>query len=169
MELDEPYLIVVNGPNLNRLGQRSPELYGVTTLQQVITNIEAVANPFGVTVRAFQSNHEGELIDFLQEFAADSVGIIINPGALAHYGIALRDCLEDMAKPTIEVHISNVHKRDLFRQQLVLAAVVVGQVVGLGVQGYTLAASYLLSSMMESTVESVQLLKSVVVCGDDDI
>lgn len=135
-----PYLLLVNGPNLNRLGKRDPDIYGTRTLLDVTQGVEEAAARFGVQVDSFQSNHEGELIDFLQLKGPDAIGIIINPGAFGHYSYALRDCLDDIGTSTIEVHISNVHRREPFRHQLVLSAVVSGQIVGLGTYGYTLAA-----------------------------
>lgn len=139
----KPYLIVVHGPNLNRLGVRRPDTYGRRTLPDVIAMVQTVADAYGLDVRDVQSNHEGALIDFLQQHGPEAVGILINPGAFGHYSYALRDCLEDIDRPTVEVHISNVHKRESFRHQLVLADVVLGQVVGLGTDGYRYAAEAL--------------------------
>jgi 3-dehydroquinate dehydratase-2 len=137
---------LVHGPNLNRLGQRQPHIYGSERLEDVVERVRRVCQPHGVTVRDFQSNSEGAIIDFIQAYGPEAIGIILNPGALAHYGYALRDCLEDIGRPVVEVHISNVHRRESFRQQLVLAPVAVGQIVGLGTVGYELAAKYLLQS-----------------------
>ncbi|WP_201318919.1 MULTISPECIES: type II 3-dehydroquinate dehydratase [unclassified Paenibacillus] len=145
--VEKPYLVVVNGPNLNRLGLRLPDLYGSQTLSDVIQLVRSVADTYRVEVRDIQSNHEGALIDFLQEHGPGAMGIIINPGALGHYGVALRDCLEDIKRPTIEVHITNVHKRETFRHHLVLSAVVTGQIVGLGVDVYRYAAEALCNRM----------------------
>jgi 3-dehydroquinate dehydratase II len=144
MGTDQPYLLLLNGPNLNRLGVREPSVYGTDTLQDVVTRVETAAAAYGVLVQSFQSNAEGDLIDFLQAYGSDALGIIVNPGALAHYGYSLRDCLADLQRPTVEVHISNVHRRESFRHQLVLAPVVTGQIVGLGTYGYELAVHYLL-------------------------
>jgi 3-dehydroquinate dehydratase II len=144
-------VLLVNGPNLNRLGIRNPEVYGRVTLVEVCDRVRAKLQPHGLKVLACQSNHEGVLIDFLQDNGTDCVGIIINPGALGHYGYALRDCLEDLNRPTIEVHISNVHSREPFRHTLVLSPVVSGQIVGLGVAGYELAADYLCKTMSQLT------------------
>lgn len=138
-----PQVLLLNGPNLNRLGQREPHIYGTTTLSDVENRVRAIVERHGLHLVSKQSNHEGDLVDILQEEAPDSVGAIINPGALAHYGYALRDAVVDAAIPVIEVHISNVHKREPFRHHLVLADVVVGQIVGLGIQGYLLAAEFL--------------------------
>lgn len=141
--MTNPYLLVVHGPNLNRLGVRKPETYGTKTLADIISQAQERAGRYGVTVKDKQSNHEGDLIDFLQEHGPNALGIIVNPGAFGHYSYALRDCLEDIARPTIEVHISNVHKREPFRHQLVLSDVVLGQVVGLGTEGYGFAVEAL--------------------------
>lgn len=139
-----PYILLLNGPNLNRLGVRKPEIYGSTRLSDVIASVRSFSESVGVDLLDFQSNTEGALVDFLQEKGPEALGIIVNPGALAHYGLSLRDCLEDLSRPTVEVHISNVHRREAFRQKLVLADVVDGQVVGLGTYGYELAARFLL-------------------------
>ncbi|MCL6516183.1 type II 3-dehydroquinate dehydratase [Alicyclobacillus sp.] len=139
-----PYLLVVNGPNLNRLGVRQPQVYGTETLASVVARVREVASAEGVDVLDFQSNHEGALIDFLQQHGPSSVGVVLNPGALGHYGWALRDCVADLGRPVVEVHISNVHRREPFRHQLVLAPVVAGQVVGMGTTGYVWAARHLL-------------------------
>lgn len=147
--LDKPYLIIVNGPNLNRLGLRVPELYGNKTLTDVINLVRSVADTYGFDVLDIQSNYEGELIDFLQEHGPKASGIIINPGAFGHYCIALRDCLEDISRPTIEVHITNIHKREAFRHHLVLSAAVTGQIVGLGVDVYRYAAEALCNRAMQ--------------------
>lgn len=147
--LEKPYLILMNGPNLNRLGLRVPELYGNKTLPDVVDLVRSVAAPYGVEVRDFQSNFEGGLIDFLQQNGPGAIGIVINPGAFGHYSIALRDCLEDIKRPTIEVHITNVHKRETFRHHLVLSAVVDGQVVGLGIDVYRYAAEAICWSWKE--------------------
>ncbi|GLG00952.1 3-dehydroquinate dehydratase [Alicyclobacillus hesperidum subsp. aegles] len=137
--MTEPYLLLVNGPNLNRLGVRKPETYGSRTLADVVQMVRDTAASYGYGVVDKQSNHEGELIDFLQSYGPNAHGIIINPGAFGHYSYALRDCLEDIDRPTIEVHISNVHRREAFRHHLVLSDVVRGQVVGLGTEGYRYA------------------------------
>ncbi len=148
-----PYLLLINGPNLNRLGVREPGIYGTESLTDVERSVRTVAADYGVEVVAFQSNHEGKLVDIIQEHGPASRGIIINPGALAHYGYSLRDCLADIDRPTIEVHISNVHRREAFRQNLVLSEVVRGQIVGLGTLGYKLAALYLLQTKLMDTAE----------------
>ncbi|QSO53321.1 type II 3-dehydroquinate dehydratase [Alicyclobacillus curvatus] len=152
----QPTLLLVNGPNLNRLGHREPAIYGRETLSDVVNRIRQTAGQQGVSVLDMQSNSEGALIDFLQEHARVASGIILNPGAFAHYSYALRDCLADVRSycPIVEVHISNVHQREVFRHESVLAAVVTGQIVGLGTSGYDLAANYLLSAMVHGKSEN---------------
>lgn len=137
-------ILVLHGPNLNMLGQRQPEIYGRTTLAEIDGALRARAEQDGATLLAFQSNHEGALIDFLQAEALDAAGIIINPGALTHYGLALRDALASLQAPIVEVHLSNVYKREPFRHTSVVAPVAAGQIAGLGWRGYLLALEWLL-------------------------
>jgi len=137
-------ILLIHGPNLNMLGRREPEIYGHTTLAQIDAAVEQRASTAGATLLAFQSNHEGELIDFLQAEGWDAGGIIINPGALTHYGLALRDALASLHAPIVEVHLSNVYKREAFRHTSVIAPVAAGQIAGLGWQGYLLALEWLL-------------------------
>ena len=135
-------ILLVNGPNLNRLGRRDPAVYGRDTLADVEAAFASRAGELGAESTAFQSNGEGELIDFLQREADGADGIVINPGALTHYGYSLRDALVDTGVPVVEVHISNVHAREGFRRQSVIAPIARGQVAGLGVQGYVSALEY---------------------------
>lgn len=138
-------VVVLHGPNLNMLGQREPGIYGAETLDQInqrITELGKRLDP-PVTVHTFQSNHEGEIVDAIQQFGGASDGIIINPAAFTHYSIAVRDALAAVAKPTVEVHLSNVHAREEFRHHSLTAPVVTGQVVGLGSVGYELALRFL--------------------------
>ena len=136
--------LVLHGPNLNTLGQREPAIYGSMTLVQINEALRVRSEAAGATLHFFQSNHEGALIDFIQLEAATANGVIINPGALTHYGLALRDALANLSMPIIEVHISNVYKREPFRQTSVVAPVATGQIAGLGWRGYLLALEWLL-------------------------
>lgn len=137
-------ILVVDGPNLNLLGTRQPEIYGRTTRAEIIERLSARARELGCEIEAFQSNSEGALVDYLQQKAAAADGIILNPGALTHYGLSLRDAIEVLQVPVIEVHLSNVHAREEFRRISVTAPVCLGQVSGLGWLGYLLALEALL-------------------------
>lgn len=138
--------LVINGPNLNLLGQRDPSIYGTRSLKEIEGKIEERAKELGANVIFFQSNSEGALIDYIQEKSANCTGIIINPGAYTHYSLSLRDALSNIKVPIIEVHISNIHGRESFRQRSVTAAVVEGQISGLGWRGYISALEYLVDS-----------------------
>ena len=131
--------LLINGPNLNLLGKRDPEIYGSEDLTSIVRELEKYAVQGGDTISAFQSNHEGEILDFIHQHGFKAHGMIINPGALTHYSYALRDAIEAVPAPAIEVHISNIHKREEFRQRSVTAAVCIGQISGLGREGYFLA------------------------------
>ena len=137
-------LLVVNGPNLNLLGTREPEIYGRTTLAEIEALIQRRAAELGCEVTCFQSNSEGAILDFLQREAPAASGIVVNPGALTHYSIALYDCLKALAAPAVEVHISNLYARaEDFRTRDVTARAAVGVIQGLGPRGYLLAMEYL--------------------------
>jgi len=131
-------VLVLNGPNLQLLGTREPEVYGSTTLNDVKTMLETLASKLGATIDFRQSNHEGELVSWIGS-AQGFDGIIINPAAYTHTSIALRDAIAAVGLPTIEVHISNVHAREEFRHTSLTAAVCRGQICGLGVDGYLYA------------------------------
>lgn len=137
-------VLVLNGPNLNLLGSRRPEIYGNATLADVEELCRREADQFGLKAVVRQSNHEGQLIDWIQaadpEFAAGkSIGAVFNPGALTHTSVALHDVIEAVRLPVIEVHISNIHNREDFRHQSWISLVAHGIIIGLGVQGYPLA------------------------------
>ena len=132
-------VLVLNGPNLNALGSREPEVYGSATLADVEVALEAVAEEVGATLEWFQSNHEGALIDRLQERGEWADGALLNAGALTHYGYALADAVRAFGGPVVEVHLSNVHARERWRRRSVLAAACVGGVYGFGPDSYRLA------------------------------
>lgn len=133
-------VLVLNGPNLDRLGTREPGLYGAVTLPAISESLDALASELGVRLTHVQSAHEGALVDAVHAAAeAGAVGAIVNAGAYTHTSIALRDALLAAALPFVEVHVSNVHAREPFRHRSFLADVAIGQVVGLGAQGYLLA------------------------------
>ncbi|MBU9764076.1 type II 3-dehydroquinate dehydratase [Mycobacterium sp. TNTM28] len=136
-------LLLVNGPNLNLLGTRQPEIYGTTTLAQIEQQVTETAAGFGLEVRAVQSNHEGELIDAIQAARADCGGIIINPAAYSHTSVALRDALSAVDLPVVEVHLSNIHTREPFRHHSYVSAVARVVIAGAGPAGYEYAVRYL--------------------------
>ncbi len=136
-------LVVANGPNLNLLGKREPHIYGTRTHADLVKTVRAKARELGVAVSVFQSNDEGEIIDFLHKEAPGALGIVINPAALSHYSLALYDCLQAMNVPTVEVHLSNIHAREEFRSKSVTARAARGVITGLGFAGYGMAMEYL--------------------------
>ena len=136
-------VVVVNGPNLNLLGKREPHIYGTQTLADLTDLVRARAAELKVEVAFFQSNSEGEIIDFLHKEAPGATGVIINPGAFSHYSLALYDCLQALALPVVEVHISNIHAREEWRSRSVTARAARGVITGLGFDGYMLALEFL--------------------------
>jgi 3-dehydroquinate dehydratase-2 len=136
-------ILLVNGPNLNLLGEREPDLYGRTSLGEIEALVRDACAAWNVEVKAFQSNHEGAIVDFLQEHRRGAKGVVVNPGAYTHTSYAIRDCLKALGVPVVEVHLSNVHAREEFRRTSVIAPVCRGQIVGLGMRGYLLAAEWL--------------------------
>ena len=139
-------ILVLNGPNLNLLGTREPQIYGSTTLPQIEAELVQLAANAGAKLQALQSNHEGVLIDRIHAARTDGTDfIIVNPGGLTHTSVALRDALAGVAIPFIELHLSNVHKREEFRHRSFLSAIAVGVIAGLGVNGYRLALQHALS------------------------
>ncbi|MEV8180504.1 type II 3-dehydroquinate dehydratase [Specibacter sp. NPDC078692] len=139
---DRGTLLILNGPNLNLLGTREPEIYGASTLADVEQLTTAAAKAAGFSTTCLQSNHEGALLDAIHAARGTAVGIIINAGAYTHTSVALRDAIAGVELPTVEVHISNVHKREEFRHHSYLSAVCNAVIVGAGVHGYELAVSY---------------------------
>lgn len=141
-------ILILHGPNLNLLGSREPAVYGYETLEQVNARLSSAAQAAGIEVRCFQSNHEGALVDRIQDAGREGVGFIIfNPAAFTHTSIALRDALAAVDIPFIEVHLSNIHAREPFRQHSYFSDRAVGTICGLGSQGYDLALAY---AMMRS-------------------
>lgn len=142
-------LLLINGPNLNTLGRRQPQIYGSLTLADIEGRVSQRAQELGVEVRCFQANEEGSIVDFLQQEAEGAQGVIINPGALTHYGLSLRDALEGTGLPIVEVHISNIYGREEFRRHSVIADIALGQVSGLGWRGYIAALETLVEVLKE--------------------
>ena len=149
------HIAVIHGPNLNLLGTREPEVYGADTLDSIHLRLAEVAREFGVQLSAFQSNHEGELVDKIQSLRGDADGVIINPAAFTHTSVAMRDALLAVDIPFIEVHLSNVYQRESFRHHSYFSDIARGCIVGLGSQGYEFALRALLrlpviAGMLES-------------------
>lgn len=147
-------IVVLNGPNLNTLGTREPSVYGTMTLAEINERVCKRGEELHAAVRCFQSNHEGALIDYIQQSSAAD-GIILNAGALTHYSLALRDAIPSLSIPVIEVHLSNIYARESFRQHSVIAAVCRGHIVGLGWRGYLLALEALVMLARERSEEGI--------------
>ena len=142
-------ILILNGPNLNMLGKREQAYYGVKTLDDIAELVAERARRLDVDAEFYQSNHEGALVDYLQRLTPDVAGIVVNAGALTHYGLSLRDALIDARLPVVEVHLSNIHAREDFRRRSVIADIAQGQIAGLGWQGYLFALEYLTTHLKE--------------------
>lgn len=140
-------ILVINGPNLNNLGKRDPSQYGSDTLADIEGRVQQRADELGVEIDFFQSNHEGAIIDYLQASVRQASGVVINAGALTHYGLSMRDALADAKLPFVEVHLSNIHAREEFRHHSVVASIAKGQIAGLGWRGYLYALDYLVATI----------------------
>ena len=146
-------ILIVNGPNLNLLGKRDQSLYGSVTLKDIETIVTDRAKDLRADVGFFQSNTEGLIVDFIQSEAPNSDGMVINPGALTHYGLALREALVDSGLPTMVVHLTNIYARESWRHKSVIAPIAQGQISGLGWRGYVAALEFLISIINEGAVK----------------
>ena len=142
---------IINGPNLNMLGKREPEIYGSLTLDRINQDLAKQAESLGVELGFFQSNHEGAIVDKIQEIFDENIaGIMINPGALTHTSVVLRDALLLLSCPVVEIHLSNIYKREDFRHKSMLADIVTGQIAGFGHYGYEMALNAIANMINES-------------------
>lgn len=148
-------VLVLHGPNLNLLGLREPEIYGHTTLDDVNQGLQRQADHLGVKLETLQSNHEGALVDAIHNARNRHQGLVINAGAYTHTSVALRDAIAGVAIPTVEVHLSNIHRRESFRHHSYMAAVVVGQICGFGVNSYYLGLQALVHHLQEQAGTSL--------------
>lgn len=144
-------ILVIHGPNLNLLGKRKEDIYGTESLVEINSLLQQQARESGVDIECFQSNSEGDLIDFIQKESVGADGIIINPGALTHYSLSLRDALEDTNLPVIEVHLSNIYAREDWRQESVIAPIARGQISGLGFRSYIAALKVMIAESAGET------------------
>lgn len=142
-----PSLLILNGPNLNLLGKRQPEIYGRTTLREIEAMCQAHGAAQGVSIACRQSNHEGELVEAIHAAAGAQDGIVLNAGAYTHTSVALMDAIASVALPVVEVHLSNIHAREPFRRRSFIARVALGQICGFGPKGYLLAIDALLAHL----------------------
>lgn len=145
-------VLLLHGPNLNLLGTREPDIYGTMTLDEVNSRLVAFAATHDFMLTTKQSNHEGVLIDYIQEARDWAAGIVINPGGYTHTSVALRDAIAAVPIPTVEIHLSNIHARESFRQQSLIAPVCVGQISGFGWYGYQLALDALIQKIKKTNV-----------------
>ncbi len=129
-------ILIVNGPNLNWLGIREPEIYGRSTYRDLVKKVKDHGRSLGIKIIVKQSNHEGDLLDWIQDYSTKISGIIINPGALTHYSYALYDCLKSVCVPAVEVHLSNIQEREAFRKVSVINPACIAQISGKGIEGY---------------------------------
>ena len=136
-------ILIINGPNLNKLGKRSPAIYGIKSLSEIQTDLNELSKKLGAELEFYQSNTEGSIVDFIQSNSSKAQGVIINPGALTHYGLSLADALIDLQIPIVEVHLSNIYKREEWRKKSVVAPTSIGQISGLGAMGYSFALQFL--------------------------
>ncbi|HLF78448.1 MAG TPA: type II 3-dehydroquinate dehydratase [Dehalococcoidia bacterium] len=146
-------VLLINGPNLNTLGRREPHIYGHDTLDDIVERVTELATDLGAEIESFQSNHEGAIIDFIQANQESAHGMVINPGALGHSSIAIRDAIVASELITVEVHISNVHAREEFRKETVLTPACKGMITGLGWRGYLFALTAVVEAAKEEGLE----------------
>ena len=132
-------ILVIHGPNLNKLGQREPEIYGDQTLDQINEQLVKLSQKLGLGLETFQSNHEGEIVTKIQQAAGSCDGVLINPAAYTHTSVALRDALSLLDIPVVEIHLSNINKRESFRHKSLIAGIAAARIAGFGAQGYLLA------------------------------
>lgn len=145
-------ILIINGPNLNILGKRDKTTYGEKTLSEIDLLLKKQGGKLNVEIVSFQSNSEGTLVDFIQQQSSSADGIVINPGALTHYGFSLRDALADCGLPIIEVHLSNIYAREEWRAKSVIAPVAKGQINGLGWRGYIIALQTLVAELKGESI-----------------
>jgi 3-dehydroquinate dehydratase-2 len=138
-------ILVINGPNMNMLGIREPKIYGNITLKEIEKELSSLAKELGVEIEFFQSNHEGAIVDKIQNSSNNIAGIIINPAAFTHTSVAIRDAFAAIPAPTIEVHISNIYTREEFRHKSYIASIATGQITGFGIDGYLFALRKIVS------------------------
>ncbi|OKH17767.1 type II 3-dehydroquinate dehydratase [[Limnothrix rosea] IAM M-220] len=149
-------VLAIHGPNLNMLGVREPEIYGSLTLSQINSRLAAEAKGLDVILETFQSNHEGALVDRIQAAFGNIDGLLINPAAYTHTSVALRDAISGVGIPTVEVHLSNIHKREAFRHYSYIAPIAIGQISGFGQESYILGLKALVTHLQEKVAKEVK-------------